>query len=436
MRSVIAAMCVVALGAGCAGPSASYKQEVNRHIAARDWAGAARIIEQSRAYEYGPGNEVLYYLDEAALLHDAGAFVQSDALFDRAELRMEELFTKSVTRGAATFLVNDNTTMYSGQVHERVLLHVYRALNYAYMGKTDDAVVEARKVSAYLAELNDRLGQSRLAFEDDPFAQYLSALLFEDQGRTDDARISYKLAQEAYARSARELGVGAPRFDPGGHSPDEGELVFLHYAGPGPRRDTMTLQVAWGNAMALVQASDVAERDMRVRNALVAGVAGNAITVALPRFVQDPYLIQGSDVEIAGVAGRTLVVEDVTRLARSTLQSALPAIQARAVVRATTKYMLARLAQRQAEAQLGQGWGSLVGLAAQFTSAATETADTRCWATLSAQIRMARVWLPPGVHTLKVRYLGAGGAQVGEDMLPGVEIRSGRRTYVHVRTSS
>jgi hypothetical protein len=309
-----------------------------------------------------------------------------------------------------------------------------RALNYAYMGNVDEAVVEARKVSAFLAELNDRLGAQRLAYSDDPFAQYLSALLFEDQGRGDDARISYKLARDAYARSADQLGVPPPRFDLGEEAPGSGELVFLHYAGPAPRRETVTWQIAWGHAVALVAQSKEAEGDVRVQNALAAGIMGHAITVALPIFVQDPFAVQGSEIDVAGLQRPTVVVEDVTRIAHSTLESLLPTIRIKAVTRATVKYLLARLAENEARKKGGDTWGALVGLVGQVAAAATETADTRCWAAIPAQIRMARVRLPPGVHAVKVRYLGAGGSPAGEETLPRVEVAAGKRTYIHVRT--
>ena len=146
------------------------------------------------------------WLDLAVVLHEGGNYRESDLALDRAEQRLDALYTQSISKGAATFFVNDTTDDYRGDPHERALLHILRALNYAYAGQTGEAVVESRKVSAFLAELSSSVG-SGYAYRDDAFAQVLSALLFEDAGRADDARISYQAAHAAWpARGLRRWG--------------------------------------------------------------------------------------------------------------------------------------------------------------------------------------------------------------------------------------
>jgi len=455
-----AALVVAVVGGGCVAPSRAHKVELGEKIALRNFAAAVAQMDAARESEYGDNNVILYWLDKAALLHDAGKYQESDEVLDLAERRMEELYTQSISRGAATFLTNDGADFYAGQVHERTLLHVLRALNYAYLGKTDDAVVEARKVSAFLAELHDKIGDDSLKYRDDGFAQYLSAMLFEDQGRFDDARISLEASRAAYAGYEQALGMPAPRFEdafarvvapagaaspvvpaaltgaaPVASSPADGELVFLHYAGLAPRRETETIQIAWGNALAIVKESKEGKEDVRVGNALRAGIMSNAITVALPTFVQDPSFVTGSELEVGGVRVPTVLVEDVTAIAKSALETAMPKIKVKAIARATTKFLLAKLAEEEMKRRLGSGWGALAGLAARAGAAASEVADTRGWATLPSQFRMARVRLPAGTHFVKVHYLANGGAPAGDELIPGVEVAPGKRTYIHVRTA-
>lgn len=433
---IVALVALVALGTGCVGPSRAHKLELNQRISARDWSGAVAQVDAAKESEYGENNSVLYYLDKAVLLHDAGQFAESDALLDQAELRMDELYTRSISKGAASFLVNDNSEAYAGQVHERTLLHLVRALNYAYLDNTESAVVEARKVTAFLAELNGQLGDEALPYRDDAFAQYLAGLLFEDRGMVDDARISFQAARDAYQVYREAFGVNPPELDPGDGFPADGELVFLHYNGTAPRRETRTIQIAWNDAMIALNESGEAEENSQVKNAMVAGIAGNAITVALPEFVQDPYDIAESEVEAAGVRARTVLLQDVTALARKNLEAVLPSIQTKALVRATVKFLIAKLAEEETKRQVGEGFGLLVGLVGRVAAAASETADTRCWSTLPAEFRMARLRLPAGTHSVAVQYYAAGGAPVGSEVLENVEIRQGRRTYVHVRTGS
>ena len=72
--------------------------------------------------------------------------------------------------------------------------------------------------------------------------------------------------------------------------------------------------------------------------------------------------------------------------------------------------------------------------AATPASAATEVADTRCWNTLPAQIRMARVRVPAGTQVVGVRYTNAAGAFTNAEKVT-VQVAAGHRTYVHVRTA-
>ncbi|MFH1619637.1 MAG: hypothetical protein ABIG11_06995, partial [bacterium] len=181
-------------------------------IAASDYDGALGEMEKFKQSEYGRKNAVLYYLNAGMVLHDAGRYRDSDKNFDRAETRMEELFTKSVSRAAGTFLLNDNTTEYAGEVFERAWMNTFRALNYMLLGESDEALVEVRKVTAYLGRFSGFM-RGKSGFKDSAFAEYLSGMLFEQDGRRDDARICYNAAAEAYRQYAADYGTPAPEFD-------------------------------------------------------------------------------------------------------------------------------------------------------------------------------------------------------------------------------
>src|SRR5439155_7125333 len=308
IRAAAAALAIL----GCAGPSHQHKASLNNLLASRDWAAATRQLQEAKDTEYASRDAVLYWLDVAAVLHDAGNFKESDKALDEAEQRLEALYTQSISKGAGTFFLNDTTDDYRGEPHERSLLHILRALNYAYAGRTEEAVVESRKVSAFLAELGSTLG-SNYTYRDDAFAQYLSALLFEDAGRRDDARISYRAAHAAYSAYASRYGTPEPPYDLGTMGRDEGEVVFLHYAGVAPRRTAESVQVAWNDALIAVQTTGSDDENAQVKNAITAGLSANAITVAFPQYVQDPFVIVGSEVEVAGRRAQTMLVQDRRR---------------------------------------------------------------------------------------------------------------------------
>jgi hypothetical protein len=408
-------------------------------LAAGNYAGAQADIEANKETEYGRKNEVLYYLDLGMVQHDENLYKDSDASFAAAEDRMEELFTRSIHRSAGTFLLNDNTTEYSGEVFERALMNAFCALDYLFLGSPDDALVEARKVTAYLARFNAFM-QGKSGYKDSAFAQYLSGMLFEQNGDADDARISYDAADAAYKWYGPYYGTPEPRFDVPSYGDLDrqglGEVVLLHYNGKAPIKVSRTFQVAWNEAMLAVNQSGDSEADSaRFRNALNAGVLGNAITVSYPEYVQDPYEISSSRMEAGGKASDSQLMEDVSAIARRALEDRNTAIRMRAIARATIKFVLAKAASDEVEKRAGQGFGLLARMITSATAAATEVADTRGWTTVPAQIRMARLALPPGKQDVTVTFTGRNGEPEGSYTFKDVEVVKGRRTYLHYRTA-
>ncbi|MBI3563956.1 MAG: hypothetical protein HY079_02020 [Elusimicrobia bacterium] len=423
--------------AACSGPSGSMRKAVNAQLAAGDYAGAEARVQQEKVPSYGAKNAVLFYLDLGAVQHDGGKYKESDQSFAVAEARMEELYTKSVSKAAGTLLLNDNTVDYAGERFERALVNVYRALDYLWLGNRDDALVEVRKLVRLLQEYVDRYGGARTVYKDDAFGQYLSALLYADDGKDDDARISLDAAKRAYRLYASAYGTPTPPLDAALPRGGAGELVFLHLNGVAPRKVSRSFQVAWHEAVAAVNATKNDEaQGGQAANAVRAGMLGQAITVSYPAYEQDPYQVAGSEVEVDGKTAETALVEDVSAIAQKDLAERQALIKTRAVARAAIKFILSKAATDAAEKKYGKN--SFEALAAKIgtaaLSAATEVADTRAWATLPAQFRLARLVLPPGDHKVVVRYRNAAGAVLLTREY-SVTIRKGQRAYLHDRTA-
>ncbi|MDE2490824.1 MAG: hypothetical protein KGM24_08240 [Elusimicrobia bacterium] len=436
------------LAAGCAsGPSAMSQHQLDAMIAQHRYADAEAYLGQIKDSEYGQKNAVLYHLDRGAIELHGGQYEQSEQDFSLAEHRMDELYTKSATQAGGMLLLNDRTMDYAGEPFERTLMNVYRALGYAFQGKPDDALVESRKIERFLQELEDNLGGRKGVYSDDAFARYLDAMLYADEGKLDDARISLAASRAAYRDYETNYGMNPPVFRfPKRRPKDDGELAFIHFNGLAPRKITETFQVAWNDATAVVRTSQAEDGSVAAKNALVAGLTGNAITVAYPGIVQDTYTIVGSEVFVdSRPEAATQLMEDVTGIAKKTLAERQALIKTRAVARAAIKYILAEAAYRVAAKACDQEFGStswqglLCKGAAKATMAAatavTEVADTREWSTLPAQIRMARVKLPAGTHDVVVQFKNAAGAVVEQHEFKDVVIQAGKRTYLSYRTA-
>lgn len=436
MRAPVA---VVAAGAlllsACSGPSQASKKSLNALLASASYDKAEAKLKSSKETEYGRKNAVLYNLDMGTVLHHAGKHQESEAVLDRAELRMRELYTKSVSKHAGMLVLNDNTVDYAGEPFERALLHVLRALNWVFMGKPEEAVVEARKVEQYLTELNEVRG-GKAVYKDDAFARYLDSLLYADIGKPDDSRISFQAAKKAYEWYAKDYGVPLPQFTLPKAGPTDGEVVFIHYNGVAPRKVSKTFQVAWGQGLAAVEAEGGDDQDaVRARNAIRGGLLGNQVTVAYPDFVQDPTAVKGSRVKAGEREAETLLVEDISAIAIKDLKDRNALIRTRAIARATVKFVLAKAAGDAVTRQYGKNWGTLAKIVASGTAAATEVADTRNWTTVPGQIRMARLRLPAGEHDVTALFLDGSGRAVLSHVFKAVKVSKGRRTYLHYRTA-
>ncbi|MEK7389195.1 MAG: hypothetical protein AAB036_05825 [Elusimicrobiota bacterium] len=414
------------------------RKAVNASIAAGDFNAAQRRIEREKLISYGRKNMVLYYLDLGAVEHDAGKFKESDQNFEKAEARMEELYTKSVSKAGATLVLNDSTTDYVGERFERAMLNVYRALNFIFLSDRENALVEVRKLSRLLQEYADVYADKGTAYKDDAFAQFLSSLLYEDDGRFDDARIAREKSRKTYQAYSAAYGMPTPSLEVVGNAEPGGELVFIHYNGTAPRKVSKSFSIAWREAAIAVNSSGDDEADAsKAKNALRAGLLGKSITVAFPDYEQYPFQIAASEVETNGASAKTELAQDMTAIAKKDLSERIALIRTRAIARAAIKFILAKAASDEVAKKYGENsWQHLLTQAGSAAaSAATEMADIRGWATLPAQFRVARLRLAAGTHDIHVNYLGPSGSKLLSRTFNGVTIVKGRRTYLHDRTA-
>jgi hypothetical protein len=166
---------------GCA----SYSQvalQVREPLARGDLAAAESFLLDKK-----PGGDGLPYLMELGLVRRYREdFAASNEAFESAELLVDELWTRSISKEALAFLTSDETIPYDGEMWERVLVHYYRAMNYVDLGQYEEALVECRKVNHRLQVYTDA-EDNPPTYSTDAFAQYLTGLLYEAGGDLNDA---------------------------------------------------------------------------------------------------------------------------------------------------------------------------------------------------------------------------------------------------------
>ena len=338
--------CLLLQLGGCATYSKGF-EPIEAKLAAQDPAAALQVLEKNR-----PGrNEVLLYLLDKAMLqrmqHD---FAASNQSLEQAKQIIQTYSAVSISEQSAAFIINDTTRTYTGNPLEQIMLHVYAALNYLELGDHDAARVEALQVEVRLRQLMQDSPESALSV--DPFARYLSGMIFEDLGEYSDAMIAYRKAYQAYqaheklyaltipdylkydllrmarkvglkneyAKLRTEFGLSRQAYSNPGH--DEGEVVLLFHNGLAPiKREHSVATIDPGS--------------------------GRIIRISLPYYQNRQQIISHIRVEANTVFAQTQQVEAIDEIAEQTLQAYLPAITARAVARAVLKYNMSREAGKQ-----------------------------------------------------------------------------------------
>lgn len=431
MKAQTVLICVALLCSACGAPSLRYKKDVNRLIAAQDFKGAAALLDKDKKKLYKEKDAALYFLDKAALLHDAQQPAQSDAALSSAQDVIDQLYAKSVTGALGTLLINDLTTPYYAAPYENALTFFYRGMNFLQLNNLSAALVEARKAVFYLDHLR---GAKSSGYRDDAFVQYFASLVFESGGQRDDARISRQNALNAYQRN----GWPEPDFPVPPNADKLGEILIFHYNGLLPLLKSQTMQVGWDKL--LVWASSPAEGESvnpQVQNAIMAGLTGRAVTVAYPVLEKQPYQVQTSFITADGLfMQNTQKVQDTSALVEDYLQERMPGLLFRLATRAVIK-QTAVVQARHAAAQAANDdtVGELAGMFVNFLGALSEKADTRQWFTLPAEVRLSRIFVKPGTHEIKIWFKDGYGNIIGGQNLGSVRVRAGERVFLHCRTA-
>lgn len=446
------ALCAVALS-GCSTYQ-NRSELIKQALLRQDYDAALENVEAIGKSSSG----LLYYYEKGLVLHYQNRFAQSNEAFEQAENLFEDLYTKSVSREVAALVVKDDIAKYRGEPYEAVLVNYYKILNYLHLGDMEGALVECRRVNRKLQMIIDA-GEE--VYRNDPFVQYVTAMVYDAAGDDGDAEVSYRVAVAAYDTLAAEAGVVAPwtlYCDAERNAVRMGDMTAAESYGEGAGREcpppgsndgTVNLFIEAGYVAHKVEESVVlpiysddewddddefagrlAKRRHAARRHNVK--VSQVVKIAMPSLVADPSPYQyavvcaraDSTSAAAAAEARTVPAENVDVLARRAFQAREGKILLRTIVRA-----LAKLAAQSKLGDKNEGLGVLMNV----FNVATETADTRSWTTLPARIDMARLRLPAGTWILDVTLFGADGRPVDTFAIPAVTVDAGDSRFINYR---
>ena len=194
-RQVLLSIVLVGFLPAC-GPTLKHYGGVERSLRGGNPQKAVQLVEGAEA-DYDDKSHLLYLMDLGMTLHLAGQYEESNARLQEADDLVEEQYTKRVRDEASAILVNESELPYRGDPYEHVMINVITALNYALLQQLPDALVEARKIDHRLNVLTDSVDKDE--YHEDPFARYLTGVLYEASGDLNNAFIAYRKAKDAYS---------------------------------------------------------------------------------------------------------------------------------------------------------------------------------------------------------------------------------------------
>lgn len=405
--------------AGCAGYGSRFER-LDRCLASDRPGAALELLEEQRP---AGRDRLLRHLERAMLLRMDRRFEESTREFEAAKRVEEAVAALSLREQGTALLLNDTARSYQGEAFERVLLRVYEALNYLELDDRDAARVEALQVDLLLRELGQDDPDS--IFHNDPFARYLSGMIFEDGGEWSDAMIAFRDAYQAYREHGQRYSLGVPGFLQGDLLRTAERLGLAEeaaeYRRAFGRQQAPELYGGPGNGEVVVLFHSGLV-PVKEEESLTVPVVGQArlIRIAVPAYRPRPAGSSG----VVGVAGADRiagqVVANVEGMAVADLEAHRGTVVARTAARAAAKYAASYAAGKE---------NQLAGLLVNLAGVLTERADTRGWLTLPREIRMIRLQLPPGTYSVELEIQGPGGGVVDRRTLDPVEVAPGRRVY-------
>lgn len=175
---------------------AGYYQSINR----ADYKRADEILSGNSFLQH-ERNKLLFFMEKGKIYHLMGAYDSSNLYFNLADNFIENS-KKTAGDAVAGNLLNPMMKTYQGEDYERFLIHYYKALNYFYTGATDEAVVEARRISLSTNAQQQKVSPTSNKYTEDAFALIVQGLIYEAAAQTNNAFISYRNAADLFLNTA------------------------------------------------------------------------------------------------------------------------------------------------------------------------------------------------------------------------------------------
>lgn len=442
------------------GACASYYQKnesLMKAVYASDFATANKLLADDTKWEKQRRNLLLFYLNKGTVLFMEGQHEASNVYFRKADYWVED-FNKNAGDFAVSFLVNAKFSTYGGENFEQILIHYYTTLNYLMLNKTDEALVEGKRMLAKMQRITDAY-KSENKYKRDAFAHNLLGMIYDIRGEHNDAFIAYRNALEIYKedytknydmrvpqqlkkdliRTAKKVGFKEEqtayekefnlRAEP--NQDGNGEILFFWNNGLGPIKEQNSFNILIlpgpNGTVNLVNPELGISMNWPTNNKNDRGdlLGMNFIRLALPKYVSRVPLYSHAVIRINNESYPLQMAQNVNGIAFKSLQDRMGKELALGLGRVLAKQLAVHQLKKNKDQQ---GFAA----AAMIYGAVSEQADTRNWQLLPHAIHYTRIKLKAGKH--QARFIAMASSQNQQEKIYDVDLRPNQTKVLLAQT--
>ena len=391
-----------------------------------NYSAASSYIKNAEFENYYAGKDrLLLYLDKGITLHYSGDYKESNEAFHKAEYLMDSLYTKSISKGITSFLLNDNALDYRGEVYEDLYINIFKTLNYIHLDEFNEAYVEVQRISDKLkeqniyyqeriAELNKsedakvKIEESELDFYNDALASYLSHLIYRAEGESDNSRISLEKAHDAWETYSSVYDYEMPEALSNTTSDRELFLNVIAFTGNAPYKHSVGARITTFDDW--ISISDPTE--YYIQPIPFPGINGGwNFKFEFPEIYEEGTSVYDIELYVNGEhKGNLELIENIANVATKTFEVHKNLIFFKTAVRAVTKGIASGVGGKAIRKEVkSESLGDILSFALNLAVDATEHADLRSWQTIPGYSFTTEIPISEGTHNIEIRFLGANG---------------------------
>ena len=386
-------------------------------------------------------NRLLYLFEKGKMAHLLKQYDSSNLYFNEADLFIEDART-SVGDVALGTLLNPMMETYKGEDFEKFMVHYYKALNYLNLGESNEAMVEARRISLQSYAQQDKTGNKDNRYSDDAFSLMMQGIIYEQSDDMNNAFISYRNAVDIFLKNNNLwYGVSMPEqlkqdilrtalangfieevqhystllkttLQSAPKTPG-GELVLFWENGLAPVKQQQDFYFAltkdgvgnfsFTDATGTVNVPFIFDNNFNKDGIKAEDI--RSLRVAFPKYLEQPVFYTQGAVSVNNVQYNFERAENINDLAFATLKERFLKDMTKTLSRLAIK-KLAEIAARPKKDDKNKDEKEVMAAAIQVFSFVTEKADTRNWQSLPHTILYTRIPLQPGTNTVQINFTG------------------------------